>query len=145
MSEHDGQLLAKTMREQRNKLNLTQEKLSEFTNISLTKIIQYENGNNADMPFYEISILSNFFGVTINYLITGEESKFDDSELAKMLNKPSRPCSCGNSNLVVDADETGFHFIFCPNCQKQGLRGKDIEEAIKMWNKGKVSIKKELF
>jgi len=137
MSEHNGQLLAKTMKEQREKLNLTQEKLSELTNIPLTKIIQYENGDNADMPFYEIHILSDLFSVTIDYLITGEESKFDDSDLAKMLNKPSRPCHCGNNNLVVDADEEEFHFIFCPECQKQGLRGKDIEEAIEMWNKGK--------
>jgi len=137
MSEHNGFVLAKTIKEQRSKLNLTQEKLSELTNIPLTKIIQYENGDNVDMPFYEISLLSNFFGVTINYLITGEESKFDDSDLAKMLNKPSRPCLCGNNNLVVDADEAGFHFLFCPNCKKQGLRGKNIEEAIEMWNKGK--------
>jgi len=137
MYKHNGQLLAKTIKEQREKLNLTQEKLSELTNISISKIIQYENGDNADIPFCEISILSNFFGVTINYLINGEESKFDDSDFAKMLNKPSRPCYCGNSNLVVDANEAGFFFIFCPNCQKQGLRGKGIEEAIKMWNKGK--------
>jgi len=137
MPEHNGFILAKTMKEQRKKLNLTQEKLSELTNISISKIIQYENGDNADMPFYEISILSNLFGVTINYLITDKESKFDDSDLAKMLSKPTRPCLCGNNNLVVDADEVGLHFIFCPNCQKQGLRGNGIEEAIKMWNKGK--------
>ena len=137
MSEHNGFKLAKIMKDQRKKLNITQEKLSELTNISLTKIIQYENGDNADMPFYEINILSNFFGVTIDYLITGKNQIKYDSDLAKMLNKPSRPCYCGNSNLVVDANEAGFFFIFCPNCQKQGLRGKGIEEAIKMWNKGK--------
>jgi len=137
MSEHNGFKLAKIMKDQRKKLNITQEKLSELTNISLTKIIQYENGDNADMPFYEINILSNFFGVTIDYLITGKNQIKYDSDLAKMLNKPSRPCLCGNSNLVVDADETRFHFIFCPECQRQGLRGNSVEEAIKMWNKGK--------
>ena len=137
MSEHNGFILAKIMKEQRNKLNLTQEKLSTLTNISISKIIQYENSDNADMPFYEINILSNFFGVTINYLITGEESKFDDSDLAKVLSKPTRPCLCGNTELVVDADEAELHFIFCPNCRKQGLRAKGIEEAIKMWNKVK--------
>ena len=137
MSEHNGFKLAQIMKDQRDKLNLTQEKLSELTTISLSKIIQYENGDNADMLFCEISILGNLFGVTITYLITGEESKFDDSDLAKMLSKPSRPCLCGNNNLVVDVDEEGFHFIFCPECKKQELRGKGIEEAIKVWNKGK--------
>jgi len=137
MSEHNGQLLAKTMKEQRVKLNLTQEKLSKLTGISISKIIQYENGNNANMPFYEINILSNSFGVTIDYLITGKNQIKYDSVFAKMLSKPTRPCSCGNNNLVVDADESRFFFIFCPECKKQWLRGKDIEEAIKMWNMSK--------
>jgi len=137
MSEHNGFILAKNIKEQRGKLNITQEKLSERTGIELSKIKQYENGNNADMPFYEISILSDLFAVTIDYLITGENKINYDSDLAKMLSKPSRPCLCGNNNLVVDADESGVFFIFCSECQKQGLRGKDIEEAVKMWNKGK--------
>ena len=137
MSKHNGLTLAKTIKEQRNKLNLTQEKLSELTGIELYKLKQYENGDNADMPFYEIHILSKLFSVTVNYLITGDNQIKYDSELANILNKPSRPCLCGNTNLVVDADESGVFFIFCPECQKQGLRGKDMEEAIKIWNKGK--------
>jgi len=137
MYNYNGQLLARIIKEQREKLNLTQEKISALTGISIFKIIQYENGDNADMPFYEISILSDLFSVTIDYLVTGENQINYDSDLEKILSKPSRPCLCGNSNLVVDADEESrFFYIFCPECQKQGLRGKDIDEAIKMWNKG---------
>jgi hypothetical protein len=61
-----------------------------------------------------------------------------DKDLLKQLKQPARPCLCGKVQLVVDAEEeTKLFYVFCPNCNKQGLRGKDINEAIKLWNKQK--------
>ena len=42
MYNYNGQLLARIIKEQREKLNLTQEKISALTGISIFKIIQYE-------------------------------------------------------------------------------------------------------
>ena len=137
MYNYDGLVTAKVIREQREKLNLTQEKLAKQIGIELSKIKQYEMGDNGDMPLPEVQILCEFFGITMEYLLSGEEFKYNGNELYKSLNKPSKPCSCGNSRLVIDSDDAGFMFVFCSQCNKQGLRGKGIEEAMKIWNKSK--------
>jgi transcriptional regulator with XRE-family HTH domain len=66
-----GQIIVKY----REKLNLTQKELAEKTGIKLVRIKRYETGDCAKMPNNEIVILCRFFGVTMEYLMGGSDTK----------------------------------------------------------------------
>ncbi len=58
----------------RKKLKLNQQKVALDLNISREALSHYENGKR--QPSLEMLIkMSNYFNVSINYLITGEEFK----------------------------------------------------------------------
>lgn len=60
--------LGRRIREERQKLNLTQEKLSEAVNVSTTYIGQIERGERC--PTLETLLrISNSLGVSIDYLL----------------------------------------------------------------------------
>ena len=58
----------------RKKLKLNQQKVALDLNMSREALSHYENGKR--QPSLEMLIkMSNYFNVSINYLITGEEFK----------------------------------------------------------------------
>ena len=58
----------------RKKRNLNQQKVAMDLNISRKALSYYENGHRE--PSLQLLIeMSNYFNVSINYLITGEEFK----------------------------------------------------------------------
>ena len=62
------------LREIRKICNLNQQKVALDLNISREALSHYENGKR--QPSLEMLIkMSNYFNVSINYLITGEEFK----------------------------------------------------------------------
>ncbi|MGD6887771.1 helix-turn-helix transcriptional regulator [Staphylococcus shinii] len=64
----------------RIKKKLTQEDLALLLNVSLNKINNWENGNE-DPDLKQLLILSEFFGVTIDQLITGKNRADSNSYL----------------------------------------------------------------
>ena len=62
----------KGLKEIRIKRNLNQQKIAIDLNISRESISLYENGKR--QPSFELLIeMSNYFNVSIDYLITGKE------------------------------------------------------------------------
>ena len=60
------------LRNIRKKKNLNQQKVAMDLNISREALSYYENGKRE--PSLELLVaMSNYFNVSINYLITGEE------------------------------------------------------------------------
>lgn len=69
--KNDGLIGLKILRKQRN---LNQQKVAMDLNISREVISHYENGKrNPDIQM--LKILSNYFNVSIDFLINGEEFK----------------------------------------------------------------------
>lgn len=60
------------LREIRKKLKLNQQKVALDLNISRESLSYYENGKREPSLSLLVS-MSNYFNVSINYLITGEE------------------------------------------------------------------------
>ena len=61
-------LLGKRIREQRKKMNLTQEELGRLINVTKVSICCYENGTRT--PTLEtLQVLAETFNVDVNYLI----------------------------------------------------------------------------
>lgn len=61
-------LLGKRIREERNKLNLTQEQLAEDINISTAYIGQIERGER-NLTLDKLIKIANRLGVTVDYLL----------------------------------------------------------------------------
>ncbi len=64
----EHQLLGKRIREERLKLNLTQEKLAEDVNLSTAYIGQIERGERS-LTLDNLIEVSNRLGVTVDYLL----------------------------------------------------------------------------
>lgn len=60
------------LREIRKKLNLNQQKVAMDLNISREALSYYENGKREPSLALLVN-MSNYFNVSINYLITGKE------------------------------------------------------------------------
>ena len=63
----EQQALGKRIREERLKLNLTQERLSEDVNLSTAYIGQIERGERS-LTLENLAAVANCLGVTIDYL-----------------------------------------------------------------------------
>lgn len=73
----------KNLRENRG---LTQIEMAEILSLSKSTISMWEKGNR--MPIDNTLIfLSNFFGVSIDYLLTGGELRDNKNELLELLNE----------------------------------------------------------
>jgi len=66
----------KKLKELRNNLGLSQQALAERFNLSQQSIYKYENGL-AEPDIDMLKNFSNFFGVTIDYLVDGSDEKYD--------------------------------------------------------------------
>lgn len=65
----EQQALGKRIREERLKLNLTQEKLAEDVNLSTAYIGQIERGERS-LTLENLAAVANRLGVTIDYLLS---------------------------------------------------------------------------
>lgn len=73
----DYSLLGKRIREERLRLNLTQEKLAEDVNISTAYLGQIERGERS-VTLDKLIPLANKLGVTIDFLLSDYISSVDD-------------------------------------------------------------------
>lgn len=73
-------LLGKRIREERLKLNLTQEKLAESVNISTAYLGQIERGER-NITLDKLIPIANFLGVTVDFLLSDYYTSDDDTSL----------------------------------------------------------------
>ena len=67
------------IREERLKLNLTQEKLAEDVNLSMAYIGQVERGERS-LTLDNLVAVANRLGVTVDYLLSDSITAKDDTE-----------------------------------------------------------------
>lgn len=80
--------LGRRIREERLKLNLTQEKLAEDVNLSMAYIGQVERGERS-LTLDNLVEVANRLGVTVDYLLSDSLAPKDDAEyliLRQLLN-----------------------------------------------------------
>lgn len=80
--------LGRRIREERLKLNLTQEKLAEDVNLSMAYIGQIERGERS-LTLDNLVAVANRLGVTVDYLLSDSLAPKDDAEyliLRQLLN-----------------------------------------------------------
>ena len=72
-------LLGKRIKEQRKKMNLTQEELGQLINVTKVSICCYENGTRT--PTLEtLKVLAETFNVDINYLLGNDSYEIADGD-----------------------------------------------------------------
>jgi transcriptional regulator with XRE-family HTH domain len=79
----DYSLLGKRIREERLRLNLTQEKLAEDINISTAYLGQIERGERS-VTLEKLIPLANRLGVTVDFLLTDYISPDSDMSLKRL-------------------------------------------------------------
>ena len=80
--------LGRRIREERLKLNLTQEKLAEDVDLSMAYIGQIERGERS-LTLDNLVAVANRLGVTVDYLLSDSITAKDDAEyliLLRLLN-----------------------------------------------------------
>ena len=71
--------LGRRIREERLKLNLTQEKLAEDVDLSMAYIGQIERGERS-LTLDNLVAVANRLGVTVDYLLSDSIAAKDDAE-----------------------------------------------------------------
>lgn len=79
----DYSLLGKRIREERLRLNLTQEKLAEDASISAAYLGQIERGER-NVTLDKLIPLANRLGVTVDFLLTDYITPSDDISLERL-------------------------------------------------------------
>lgn len=80
VSKVNYSLLGKRIREERQKLNLTQEKLAEDVNISTAYLGQIERGERS-VTLDKLIPIANRLGVSIDFLLSDYITNADDNTL----------------------------------------------------------------
>ena len=75
----EQQALGKRIREERLKLNLTQERLAEDVNLSTAYIGQIERGERS-LTLENLAAVANCLGVTIDYLLSDSVVSDNDGQ-----------------------------------------------------------------
>lgn len=97
-------MLGKKLRELRNSLQLTQQEIADKLNISRVRYNQYETGKR--QPDNEMLIvLSNFYKVTVDYLLGNDKKLTLDEELQQLLNDPDTLVAFKDFNNLSDTDK----------------------------------------
>ncbi len=137
--------------ELREGLNLTQ---SEFANIinnkypeeNLTKrkISTYENGN-AEPSLKLTAIFSDFFNVSIDYLLGNSKTVWDTAEeTTRKLEEYKKELDAGNNMLIEELKKTVLNTVFTdPNGNKVKLSEGSQEEIIRTLTFGMSMAKKQ--
>ena len=84
--------LGRRIREERLKLNLTQEKLAEDVDLSMAYIGQIERGERS-LTLDNLVAVANRLGVTVDYLLSDSITAKDDAEyliLRQLLNSRTK-------------------------------------------------------
>lgn len=96
----DLKSLGKRIREERLKLNLTQEKLSEQIGISVSYIGQIERGERSP-TLQTLVLLANELGVTIDYLLQ-DSVVIEDENYLKMFAQAISGRSAKEKQMALD-------------------------------------------
>lgn len=94
--------LGRRIREERLKLNLTQEKLAEDVNLSMAYIGQIERGERS-LTLDNLVAVANRLGVTVDYLLSDSLTGGDEAEyliLRQLLNGKSKEQKALAVNMV---------------------------------------------
>ena len=105
----ERQALGKRIREERLKLNLTQEKLAEDVNLSTAYIGQIERGERS-LTLENLAAVANRLGVTIDYLLSDSIiPKEDDSYRiwCQLMNGRTEE----QKNLAINMVKLMFHYL----------------------------------
>ena len=87
--EYDPILMGERILEKRKECNYSQEKVAEKLNVSPNSISRYENGTR-DVPIDILVEMSNLYGVSMDYLVTGvcpADGEEMDKDLLEMIMK----------------------------------------------------------
>lgn len=96
----DYKLLGKRIREERLKLNLTQEKLAEKSNISHPFMGQIERGDRI-VSLETLVKLSNSLGVSIDYLLKDSVMPCDDTYIKQFADLIT-DCSIRQKESIIE-------------------------------------------
>ncbi len=92
--------LGKRIREERKKLNLTQEKLAELVNVSTTYIGFIERGERT-LTLSKLVTIANVLGVSVDYLLA-DSIAADSSAQEKLLLKLFASAKPEQRDLILD-------------------------------------------
>lgn len=101
--------LGRRIREERLKLNLTQEKLAEDVDLSMAYIGQIERGERS-LTLDNLVAVANRLGVTVDYLLSDSITAKDDTEymiLRQLLNGRTK----GERALAVNMVKLMFGYL----------------------------------
>lgn len=93
-------ILGENIKQERLKLNLTQEQLSEKLDISISYLGRIERGER-NLPLDTLIKISNIFNVSVDYLLRGSlvsDNRLLTSEIDKLLTG----LSSKEMNLILD-------------------------------------------
>lgn len=98
-------MLDKRLRELRASLQLTQQEIADKLHISRVRYNQYETGKR--QPDNEmLKIISNFYKVSVDYLIGNESEQTTlDEELQQLLNDPDTMVAFKDFKNLSDTDK----------------------------------------
>ena len=105
----DRILLGKRIREERQKLNITQEVLAEKVELTTAYIGQVERGDR-NITLKNLVKIANHLGVTVDYLLTDSVSALNDTcllQLSQLLNRRTLE----EKEMGIDVLKTLFRHI----------------------------------
>jgi len=101
--------LGKRVREERQKLNLTQEKLAERVEVSEAYIGQIERGERS-MSLDTLVKLANQLGVTVDFLLS-DSINFNDDQFVNQLRQIMMNRSTKEKQMTLDIIKVMFSHI----------------------------------
>ena len=102
-------LLGKRIREERLRLNLTQEKLAEDVDLTTAYIGQVERGERS-LTLENVIKIANRLGVSVDYLLSDSLSTEKDSSLIQ-LSQLMHGRTLYEKNMAVDVVKTLFRHL----------------------------------
>lgn len=105
----DYTLLGKRIREERLRLNLTQEKLAEEVNISTAYLGQIERGERS-LTLDKLILLANRLGVTVDFLLSDYVIALEDDLNLNRLNQLLQGKSAAEKEMAVNVVKLLFSY-----------------------------------
>lgn len=102
-------LLGKRIREERLRLNLTQEKLAEDTGISTAYLGQIERGER-NVTLDKLIPLANRLGVTVDFLLADYVTAVEDDISLKYLNQLLQGKTAAEKEMAVNMVKLLFSY-----------------------------------
>ncbi len=105
----DYSLLGKRIREERLRLNLTQEKLAEEVNISTAYLGQIERGERS-LTLDKLVLLANRLGVTVDFLLADYVVALEDDINLNRLNQLLQGKTAAEKEMAVNVVKLLFSY-----------------------------------